>query len=450
MKETETSFLRLGTLIVPILVGGGILVALFREIYIAKYFGTSIDIEIFRIAYALPNFLSFTVATAFVSAAVPIIIRARTQDHLHRQSLIYSLNIITIASVFFIVSIGVLTGKLQAHIFAPGFDGKSIERLTSHIRITWLMFFFIGLSLVMRSVLQAKGVFWPGASNNFIKAGVYVFVFSLASLFTSHQFTLTWLTALAVLSGFIILLIHIIISKRHNVYLWKKTSLASKDILIKIGIALSATLLFQFLNIIPVFIDRAYASEIGQGVIASLEYSSSIIIAIGAVLGTSYNMVVLPRAVELFEQNAARHKYLSIIILAGVILVITIITSLFLSIYAQETIQTLFMRGAFDEKSVLTTSSIMHWQVLGMGFMVAATMATQILIIINKFKLLILIGTFKILLKLLSLYILLPMYKVAGLGLSFLYVESITFVVLILVILYILKMPKTNSTKKNK
>lgn len=445
MIKKEASFLRLGTLVVPLLVGGGIVVALLREIYIAKYYGTSLDIEIFRLAYALPNFLSFTVATAFASAAVPIIIRAGNNPH--KESIIYSLNIITIIAVFVIVSFGILTGKLQAHIFAPGFDDKAIEQLTSHIRITWFMFFFIGLSLVMRAALQARGVFWPGASNNIIKAGVYVFVFFLGSLFTSPKFNLNWLSGLAVLSGFIILSIHVITSKRYNIFVWKKTTIVSKDVFIKIGTALGATLIFQFLNVIPVFIDRAYASEIGQGVIASLEYSSSIIIAIGAILGTSFNMVVLPRAVELFERKAAKSEYISIIVFAGLIITITIAMSLLLSIYSQETLQALFMRGAFNKKSVITTSTIMHWQVLGMAFMVAATMAIQILIILNKFKLLVIIGILKVSLKILSLVILIPIYKVAGLGLSFLYVESIIFALLVLVILHILKRPNSNLKK---
>jgi len=430
IKNNKT--LGLNTLIIPLLIGGGMAVALLREILIAHFYGTSVEVEIFRVAYALPNFISFSVATAFTSAAVPIIIRSQAKEQ--DQDTIFSLNILVIVFVIFITSLGILSGSQQAKIFAPGFSGSDLQQLTYHIKASWLMFFFIGLTFTMRSSLQANGVIWPGASNNIIKAGVYVLVFALGLLFTNNNFNLTWLTSLAVASGLIILLVHFIACYIHNINVWKIKKIIPKPILFGMVIALSSTFIFQILNIIPVFLDRRYASQIAQGVIASLDYSYAIIIAIGSLLGASFNMVVLPKMVTLFETKASWLQFKKIVMAAIAIISITIISGIVIGYFSEPVVRTLFMRGAFSEQSVYLTSDILSWQALGMGFMVASTMATQILVIFKMFRQLIIVGLSKIAFKILSLMLLIPMYNVKGFGVSFFLVEGITFLLLAILV----------------
>ncbi len=69
--------MQLNKIIVPVLMGCGMVAAFARELVVAYSYGVSREVEIFRIAYALPNLLSFSVGTAFVSVAVPMIVKAQ-------------------------------------------------------------------------------------------------------------------------------------------------------------------------------------------------------------------------------------------------------------------------------------------------------------------------------------------------------------------------------------
>ena len=61
---------------VPALYLAGIVATFLREVVLAATYGTSTEIEVFRIAFAVPNMLSTSLGPAFVAAVVPALMRA--------------------------------------------------------------------------------------------------------------------------------------------------------------------------------------------------------------------------------------------------------------------------------------------------------------------------------------------------------------------------------------
>jgi peptidoglycan biosynthesis protein MviN/MurJ (putative lipid II flippase) len=155
----------------------------------------------------------------------------------------------------------------------------------------------------------------------------------------------------------------------------------------------------------PRLIDRAFASEYGQGVVANLDYAMNFYVALGVLMGTSFN-ILMARKIAV-EYKALKNKYVWLWSLLGLPMGITSALVLILLPNVNAIIEIAYHRGAFELKAISQVSAILYWFLVALPFMVAGMILSQVLAAFSMFYLII-IMLFKVSVKSASFIIIEP------------------------------------------
>ena len=117
-----------------------------RDIVFARFFGASAGMDVFVVAFQIPNFLRRIFGEgAFSQAFVPVLSEYQGQrDHQQVKQLTDRVAG-TLGVILFVVTLlGVLAAPLLIVLFAPGFAGQEdkLELATSMLRMTFPYLFF--------------------------------------------------------------------------------------------------------------------------------------------------------------------------------------------------------------------------------------------------------------------------------------------------------------------
>lgn len=378
-----------------ILVAGGLLAGFAREITLAYLFGTSREIEIFRVAYGLPSILGDSLAVSFVSVLIPFIIAAEKSKEFDKNGPIIWACLI-LASV--VTLIGIFTMPVQARIFAPGIIGDNRDTLILTGQICWGVFFLSICPLPLRAIMSVDGVLWPAGSAQLVKA--LSLTLGLIALVSYLGYKNAYLPVFAaIFASFIVLGVHVFAigrAARINIIrgLKQLPDLAvSKPI---IG-ALIIIILTQVMMSGGRLIDRAFASDMQVGTLASLEYSYALLMAMATLIAVSVNIILAPQIGRSFQETGSiETKYFQIIfvvsLLAGLI-------GFLISPLATLIVKLIFQYGAFGEDSLRLTTGIFKVHALALGPIVLVVILNQIFLLQKKQNLLMGICFLKILLR---------------------------------------------------
>ena len=134
-----------------------------RDIVFARFFGASAGMDVFVVAFQIPNFLRRIFGEgAFSQAFVPVLSEYQGQrDHQQVKQLTDRVAG-TLGVILFVVTLlGVLAAPLLIVLFAPGFAGQEdkLELATSMLRMTFPYLFFISLVAFAGGILNTYGRF---------------------------------------------------------------------------------------------------------------------------------------------------------------------------------------------------------------------------------------------------------------------------------------------------
>ncbi len=375
-----------------------------REIFLAYLFGTSRELEIFRIAFALPSILSDALAVSFVA----IIIRLILDDEGSHPPAQVLPNAVW-AGVFFGVGTslaGVLTMPWQALILAPGMNASEQSKLILAGRVCWLMSACVLLSLPLRALMSTRGRIWPGAASQLMRSGGFILaLFILIHIFNWRDPVIPAMAA--VVGGLTVLVMHIAAlggTDRHriiNALSIRPRLKALTPVLNAIALVLVSQLFLSGGRIL----DRAVASGMDEGALASLEYSYALLMAIAAVFATSANLILAPRFGRAFRDTGRichRHIYL----ITGLSITAAVI-GLMLMMAAEPLIRVCFERGAFDASATTLTSGIFRFHTFAIGPLVLSLLLTQVLLLQKRQSAVCLAAICKTVIKIVSLWLVL-------------------------------------------
>ena len=387
-------------LLIPSLVATGLLAGFAREVVLAYIFGTTREVEIFRVAFGLPSVFSEALAVSFVAILIRLILggeKARPAQALRRAvwaTLVF-------AGVVFLL--GVLTMPWQASLLAPGMSPADQARLVVAGQVCWMTFFFVVLSLPMRALMSTRGRIWPGAASQLMRSGGFVLsLFGLVLVFGWRDLVAPSLAA--ALGGATVLAIHTIALGRRD---RRRVALsliapprvgALAPILGAIGLVLVSQLFLSAGRIL----DRAVSSGMGEGMLAGLEYSYALVMAVAAVLATTTNLTLAPRMGRAIRDTGGlTHGHM---IQIGVITVAATAIGAGLSLWAEPITRMVFQRGTFDSSDTLLTAGIFRLHAIGLGPLVLALLLTQVLLLHGRQRMLVIAAVFKATFKLVSLW----------------------------------------------
>ena len=390
---------RWSLLAVPLLLGIGLVAGILRESVLAYVFGTGPQVEVFRVASGLPMILSEGLAVSFVSALVIVLLRLRGPQGL--WTTVWAVSIVAILTTL----AGVLTMPIQAALLAPGFGSADRETLTSAGRICWVANGALLLSYALRAAMSARWRSWPGAAGPLLRNGTFiVVVLGLAqlSLLTAYSASLGVLLA-AVLVFVSYSAIWWLAPVRH---LDHDSRFMRKDWAAVFPLTLSlVTITFsQILVSGGRIVDRMATSLAPQGVLASVEYSYAITMALASIVATSLNLVLAPRVARTLVSHGKidrAHKKIVVMVIAAALLL-----GVLLAIWGWPIVGLVYERGAFDAAATMSTAAVFSIQAIAFGPLIGSLLLTQLLILLGGHRLLILSAAVKLGVKTLALWLL--------------------------------------------
>lgn len=410
----------LKSLLIPALVGFGLIAGFARELLLAYLYGASREVEIFRIAFGLPSVLSDSLALSFVAILLPYLLTGETRRPAQSLRLTLWASMVIALAVYLL---GIGTMGLQARILAPGMSGMDRAALITTGWICWTTFLFVILSLPFRALLSIQGKIWPGAASQIMRSGGFAIALAIFALLLGWR-DVTAPAFAAALGGATVLLIHVQTLGPRNRRRIRNVlrSMPSWTELFPVISALGVVFLTQLLLSGGRLMDRAAASMMDAGTLAALEYSYALLMAVAAILATSANLLLAPRLGRSLRDTGklSRPEWGAIFaISAGATLL-----GLLLCALAGKIVPLVYQYGAFDSGASALTISVFRLHALALGPLVMALLLTQVLLLQKRQSRVVVASTVKIVVKLVALALVLKLEAgIEGVALTLLATE---------------------------
>lgn len=435
-------------LVVPFLLGAGILATLGREIVFAMGLGSGKDLEIFRLAFGAPNMMAQSLAPAFVGVMLPLLAHAAEKGEgaelwMRRRILRWNT-----AGVLALCLLGLATAYPLATLLAPGYEGETLDRVAAQLRILWLFFGVTAMSFAARVFLNHRDVFWPGASTSlavstaFVLAGIGIHRGALEASAT----TLSW----AAIFGGSLVLVFQLLARPYRREDFRLTARLQDDASLSPAArnAAAAPVLLPLLGALlstvsasaPRFLDRAYASSMPQGSVAALEYSYNVLAAPGILLGTSFVMLAFPAFARGVAGGQARDAARRLLRPLSLTAAAALAVSLAVFLFADPLVTLFYRRGAFADADATATAEVLRWQCLGMMPMVVGMVVAQGFLGLRLVRFVLLLSAIRIGVRWLALELLVPHMQLGGLGLAYTVTEALAL--LLAIALFLRRLPR--------
>ncbi len=352
--------------VIPLLLGMGILSSFFREMILAYYYGSSKEVEIYRIAFSIPYALFQSLGTILIASLLPIYLT-------HKNSLPFIQR--SIKKIFIsIVIIAIITIPWQAKLFAPGFNINEHTILSYNMLLCWSIVLIAALIFPMRLVLQSND------KKMLVSATSLLFSFFLVVFIIIVHGKIPNLE-LSVASIMSVLGIYF-------VYRWNamREDLIPDDFYnTKLKSTIKKIIIGAFVYILllatPRMIDKAIASTIGNGVIANLDYAMNFYVAFGVLIGTSFTILYAKKIASEYKEKSMHVKWLFQLI--GIPFLIASCISLLIYPYTETLVSLAYARGAFTSIDAIQVATILHSFLLALPLMVIGMILSQIVAAYN-------------------------------------------------------------------
>jgi len=272
--------------------------ALVRDRFLADTFGASINLDIYYVAFRIPDFIFFSLASLVASAVlIPFIVEKLQKKEDARQffNSIFTLFFFTMAFVSVVVFFAMPT---LSKLVAPGFNDAALFELVLLSRIMLLSPFLIGLSGLFASVTQSLRRFFvyamsPVLYNVGIIFGIIVFypLWGLQGL------------AYGVLLGALLhMLIQVPVLIRHGFFPRFSYNIDFQEIknVFLLSLPRTVTLSAHHLTLLVLI---AMASLMAEGSIAIFNLSFNLQSVPLSIIGVSYSIAAFPTLARLYSNG---------------------------------------------------------------------------------------------------------------------------------------------------
>lgn len=362
------------------LVGGNLLSKLLgmgREVFVAALFGTGAIVGAFRVAQTCTLVpINFFTSDSLNSAFIPLYKRFLLESRAKADSLLW-----TVIVLFSIFSVLIVTGlwlwaPVWVSLLAPGLDQGTASIATSMLQVMGLGVPFYLLTALLNYLAMAHNDFVPMAARASVQSIGLVAGAILAYLFhrpvwfawgfsACYMFFGLWSLQRAVNVG----------SMRRPA--WDR--IQTMEVLGAFWMALRPVILLPVMLQGNIMVERAVASRIGLTAISALDYARFI-------TETLLYLVSIPVAfagLTNWSGIGGDKLRMQLERIIALLLLVTIPISSFLATHAGLLVRLVYARGAFDLKSVETTSDILFGTALGLwaqviGYVLLKALSSQL------------------------------------------------------------------------
>jgi putative peptidoglycan lipid II flippase len=341
----------------------------FREATLAHQLGTGRGADIYLIAYSVPEFVIIALGIILPAAFIPLFAdyRLRFGEEVAWR---FGLRVAGVLGMLLLVGtiIAIFAAPLYLQWLAPGFDPIEYGQSVRVARLMMPAIVMMGCAILFGAALQVYRRFESTALINFIYNITFVIV-----LFAAPIAWLVGKTALGVVLGAaaaLLIQIPFIWKHRHSFHLSKlKRKANGENRLRSVSLSQFARLagpltIGYAIHHIIWFVDRAMATTLGVGSVATLNYAYRLALVVGQLSGLAVSTAVFPRLSEQVSAEDNSGLQSSLTDSLRFVWIIGLPATCALIILREPLVQVLYEHGAFGQDSTIAVSEMLVWYAL--------------------------------------------------------------------------------------
>lgn len=279
---------------------------LLRDMIFASYFGASVGMDAFNIAYRIPNFFrSLFGEGAFSQGFIPVLSEYKqNKDPAEVKAFLRSMAGIMLIVLFVFTVIAILVTPWLIYAFAPGYihDLGRIALTSTMLRIAFPYILFISLSAYASGILNAYGKFGvPAFAPNLLNLSLIGAAIFLSKFFAQPVIALAWGVFVG---GLAQLLFQLPFLYKLNLLSWPKIDWHNSGVMRVLKLMIPALFGVSVAQI-SFLVDNFLASYLCVGSISWLYYANRLTMFPLGVFGVAIATVVLP---NLSSKYASKSK----------------------------------------------------------------------------------------------------------------------------------------------
>ncbi len=377
-REVESDGLLKSTSVVSSMTLISRISGLARDISFAHWFGASIVMDAFFVAFKLPNLLRrFFAEGAFSQAFVPVITEYRANSSQREtQELVDGVAGTLGLALFVITAVGVTAAPLLIALFAPGFLGEDAryEVATDMLRFTFPYLFFISLTALAGGILNTYRQF---AVPAFTPVLLNLVLIAFAAWIAPQMERPGMGLAIGVfVAGAVQLLFQLPFLLKLKLLPRPRWGWAHEGVRRILKLMLPVIFGSSVAQINLLF-DTLIASFLAAGSISWLYYSDRLMEFPLGVCGIAVATVMLPHLSEHHAKSSPEGFAASLDWALRLVVVIAVPAAIGLILLAEPLLTTLFFGGAFTAQDVtMATASLLAYAVGLLGFILVKVLST--------------------------------------------------------------------------
>jgi len=345
-----------------------------KELIVAAWFGTGDCLDAFLIAFLLPTFVINVVAGSFNAAFIPTFIHVtKERGPKAAQNLLSSILALSMGLLILVSLLIALLSPFYLPILGLGFSPDKLQ-LTKYLLLLLVpIIFFKGLSNIWAGVLNAGEHFaLPAVAPIFVP--LFAIVFILAGGKSWGIFALVSGTVI----GFAVETLFIGYAIRQKgISLRPRFCSIDPDTRIVIG---------QYLSVVAggllmgstELVDKAIASTLASGSVASLNYGNKVIVMVLGFAAMAIGTAVLPYFSRLIAEEGWDILRNTLYFYLRLIFLVTLPVVVLIYWFSEPLVHIIFQRGAFTVEDTDLVTSIQVFFCFQIPFYVAGIMLARL------------------------------------------------------------------------
>lgn len=335
-----------------------------REVVVAAYFGTSYQIDAYRVAIQLPNLFRLVMGDVVIAAAFVPIFSSYLAKQKEEEAWRIASKILTLTVLFLsgITILGELLAPYLIKLLAPGFTVKP-ETFSLSVHLTRIMFpslVFMALSGIFSGLLNSYEVFLLPAVSPVLWN---VIIIASIVLFSEDYGIVAFATGLLVATVFQVIVQ--VPGFRGKLRKFTVDFDFSHQEVRNFFALLIPIVIGSATSNINTIVDTRFASYLETGVISALGYAVRIYMVPAGVVGVAVATVLFPRLVKLEALNEgasfARNLSFGLRVINSVMMPL----AAFFVFFSLPVVRILFERGNFHYSDSLLTASALTMYSIG-------------------------------------------------------------------------------------
>jgi len=384
-----------------------------KELVVAWKFGTGDAVDAFFIASLVPSFIIVVVAESFNAALIPTYIRVREQkgieaaQRLFSSVIVWSLGILGITTILMVA-----TAPLYLPRIAGGFSPQKLDLTFQLLCTITPVVPLSGIVVLWGAVLNAGERFALAA----LCPAVTAFITVLFLLANKDWGIFALAAGIVCGTGLEVVLLGAAL-KRQGISVRPKWY-GFDSHLRQVASQYTPVIGGAFLMCSTSLVDQSMAAMLSPGSVAALNYGSKLITLPISLITTALSTSVIPYFSKMVADRNWSGLHATIKRYLGLVLIITVPTTVFLFLFSQPLVEVLLKRGSFTTQDTHIVAQVQAMYALQIPFYVSGILVVRLISAMQLNQILMLASGFNLAINIFLNYLFMQWLGIKGIALS--------------------------------